>query len=278
MGLKKIKVIFSVVIIILLGLIGYIVNGILNKETKEVIVAKKFIENLSDEKIINNSDYYKEAIEEEALNKLNSKSSQIQYSVIVGNYGVDIDKNYNVLGFSNKNLGTKIKLAEISEEKATSLATKYIDEITNDEFIFKEIKTREEEGSPCYNVVFYKCKDGYPYYKQEINTSINKVTGKLESYSNYPLDNIKHIKDINIDEYKAKNIVQNYFINLNLKSEILDKPMIAFVSVNDNEMALSFVYNVKTIDDKNKEEKYIIYIRADLGEVINYNLESSTNS
>ncbi|GAA0762479.1 hypothetical protein [Clostridium sartagoforme] len=278
MRLKKIKVIFSVVIIILLGLIGYIVNGILNKETKEVIVAKKFIENLSDEKIINNSDYYKEAIEEEALNKLNSKSSQIQYSVIVGNYGVDIDKNYNVLGFSNKNLGTKIKLAEISEEKATSLATKYIDEITNDEFIFKEIKTREEEGSPCYNVVFYKCKDGYPYYKQEINTSINKVTGKLESYSNYPLDNIKHIKDINIDEYKAKNIVQNYFINLNLKSEILDKPMIAFVSVNDNEMALSFVYNVKTIDDKNKEEKYIIYIRADLGEVINYNLESSTNS
>jgi hypothetical protein len=278
MRLKKIKVIFSVVIIILLGLIGYIVNGILNKETKEVIVAKKFIENLSDEKIINNSDYYKEAIEEEALNKLNSKSSQIQYSVIVGNYGVDIDKNYNVLGFSNKNLGTKIKLAEISEEKATSLATKYIDETTNDEFIFKEIKTREEEGSPCYNVVFYKCKDGYPYYKQEINTSINKVTGKLESYSNYPLDNIKHIKDINIDEYKAKNIVQNYFINLNLKSEILDKPMIAFVSVNDNEMALSFVYNVKTIDDKNKEEKYIIYIRADLGEVINYNLESSTNS
>lgn len=278
MRLKKIRVIFSLVIIILLGLIGYIVNGILNKETKEVIVAKKFIENLSDEKIINNSDYYKEAIEEEALNKLNSKSSQIQYSVIVGNYGVDIDKNYNVLGFSNKNLGTKIKLAEISEEKATSLATKYIDEITNDEFIFKEIKTREEEGSPCYNVVFYKCKDGYPYYKQEINTSINKVTGKLESYSNYPLDNIKHIKDINIDEYKAKNIVQNYFINLNLKSEILDKPMIAFVSVNDNEMALSFVYNVKTIDDKNKEEKYIIYIRADLGEVINYNLESSTNS
>lgn len=278
MRLKKIRVIFSLVIIILLGLIGYIVNGILNKETKEVIVAKKFIEDLSDEKIINNSNYNKEAIEEEVLNKLNSKSSQIQYSVIVGNYGVDIDKNYNVLGFSNKNLGTKIKLAEISEEKATSLATKYIDEITNDEFIFKEIKTREEEGSPCYNVVFYKCKDGYPYYKQEINTSINKVTGKLEAYSNYPLDNIKHIKDINIDEYKAKNIVQNYFINLNLKSEILDKPMIAFVSVNDNEMTLSYVYNVKTIDDKNKEEKYIIYIRADLGEVINYNLESSTNS
>ncbi|KLE16074.1 hypothetical protein [Clostridium sp. C8] len=278
MRLKKIKVIFSVVIIILLGLIGYIVNGILNKETKEVIVAKKFIENLSDEKIINNSDYYKEAIEEEALNKLNSKSSQIQYSVIVGNYGVDIDKNYNVLGFSNKNLGANTKLAEISEEEAISLATKYIKKITDDEFMFKEIKSREKEDSPCYNVVFYKCKDGYPYYKQEINTSINKVTGKLESYSNYPLDNIKHIKDINIDEYKAKNIVQNYFINLNLKSEILDKPMIAFVSVNDNEMALSFVYNVKTIDDKNKEEKYIIYIRADLGEVINYNLESSTNS
>lgn len=275
MRFKKIKIIFSIVILILLGLIGYIVNGILNKETKEVIVAKKFIENLSDDKIINNYDYYKEVIKDEALNKLNSKSSQIQYSVIVGNYGVDIDKNYNVLGFSNKNLGANTKLAEISEEEAISLATKYIKKITDDEFMFKEIKSREKEDSPCYNVVFYKCKDGYPYYKQEINTSIDKVTGKLEAYSNYPLDNIKHIKDINIDEYKAKNIVQNYFINLNLKSEILDKPMIAFVAVNDNEMALSYVYNVKTIDDKNKEEKYNIYIRADVGEVINYNLESN---
>lgn len=275
MRFKKIKIIFSIVILILLGLIGYIVNGILNKETKEVIVAKKFIENLSDDKIINNYDYYKEVIKDEALNKLNSKSSQIQYSVIVGNYGVDIDKNYNVLGFSNKNLGANTKLAEISEEEAISLATKYIKKITDDEFMFKEIKSREKEDSPCYNVVFYKCKDGYPYYKQEINTSIDKVTGKLEAYSNYLLENIKYIKDINIDEYKAKNIVQNYFINLNLKSEILDKPMIAFVAVNDNEMALSYVYNVKTIDDKNKEEKYNIYIRADVGEVINYNLESN---
>lgn len=275
MRFKKIKIIFSIVIVILLGLIGYIVNGILNKETKEVIVAKKFIENLSDDKIINNYDYYKEVIKDEALNKLNSKSSQIQYSVIVGNYGVDIDKNYNVLGFSNKNLGANTKLAEISEEEAISLATKYIKKITDDEFMFKEIKSREKEDSPCYNVVFYKCKDGYPYYKQEINTSIDKVTGKLEAYSNYLLENIKYIKDINIDEYKAKNIVQNYFINLNLKSEILDKPMIAFVAVNDNEMALSYVYNVKTIDDKNKEEKYNIYIRADVGEVINYNLESN---
>ncbi len=275
MRFKKIKIIFSIVIVILLGLIGYIVNGILNKETKEVIVAKKFIENLSDDKIINNYDYYKEVIKDEALNKLNSKSSQIQYSVIVGNYGVDIDKNYNVLGFSNKNLGANTKLAEISEEEAISLATKYIKKITDDEFMFKEIKSREKEDSPCYNVVFYKCKDGYPYYKQEINTSIDKVTGRLEAYSNYLLENIKYIKDINIDEYKAKNIVQNYFINLNLKSEILDKPMIAFVAVNDNEMALSYVYNVKTIDDKNKEEKYNIYIRADVGEVINYNLESN---
>lgn len=275
MRFKKIKIIFSIVIVILLGLIGYIVNGILNKETKEVIIAKKFIENLSDDKIINNYDYYKEVIKDEALNKLNSKSSQIQYSVIVGNYGVDIDKNYNVLGFSNKNLGANTKLAEISEEEAISLATKYIKKITDDEFMFKEIKSREKEDSPCYNVVFYKCKDGYPYYKQEINTSIDKVTGKLEAYSNYLLENIKYIKDINIDEYKAKNIVQNYFINLNLKSEILDKPMIAFVAVNDNEMALSYVYNVKTIDDKNKEEKYNIYIRADVGEVINYNLESN---
>ena len=94
------------------------------------------------------------------------------------------------------------------KKKAINLATKYVNEITNDEFKFKEVRSREEENSPCYNIVFYKCKDGYPYYKQEISAVIDKSKGKLEGYSNYPLDHIKHIKEINIDEVKAGEIAK----------------------------------------------------------------------
>ena len=206
MRLKKGTIVFSIVIAVLLVLIVFMINNILNKGTKEVIVAKKFIENLSDNNIIEEYKNNSKIDEEATLNKLANKSSQIQYSVIVGNYGVDIDKDYNVLGFSNKNLGSEFTNAVIDEKKAINLATKYVNEITNDEFKFKEVRSREEENSPCYNIVFYKCKDGYPYYKQEISAVIDKNKGKLEGYSNYPLDHIKHIKEINIDEAKAGEI------------------------------------------------------------------------
>ncbi|MCR1949522.1 hypothetical protein NSA50_00445 [Clostridium sp. DSM 100503] len=274
MRLKKGTITFSMVIVVLLVLIVFIVNNILNKGTKEVSVAKKFIENLSDNNIIEKYKDDSKIVEEATLNKLANKSSQIQYSVIVGNYGVDIDKNYNVLGFSNKNLGSMPINEVIDEKKAINLATKYVNEITDDEFKFKEVRTRQEENSPCYNIIFYKCKDGYPYYKQEISAIIDKSEGKLEGYSNYPLDHIKHIKEINIDEVKAGEIAKGHFTNLNFKVSALDNPMIAFVSVKDDEMVLSYIYNVKVINNDKKEEIYNICIRADSGEVINFNLEA----
>ncbi|WP_195428515.1 hypothetical protein [Clostridium sp. D46t1_190503_E9] len=274
MRLKKGTITFSMVIVVLLVLIVFIVNNILNKGTKEVSVAKKFIENLSDNNIIEKYKDDSKIVEEATLNKLANKSSQIQYSVIVGNYGVDIDKNYNVLGFSNKNLGSMPINEVIDEKKAINLATKYVNEITDDEFKFKEVRTRQEENSPCYNIIFYKCKDGYPYYKQEISAIIDKSEGKLEGYSNYPLDHIKHIKEINIDEVKAGEIAKGHFTNLNFKVSALDNPMIAFVSVKDDEMVLSYIYNVKVINNDKKEEIYNICIRADSGEVINFNLET----
>ncbi|WP_195264141.1 hypothetical protein [Clostridium sp. 1001275B_160808_H3] len=274
MRLKKGTITFSMVIVVLLVLIVFIVNNILNKGTKEVSVAKKFIENLSDNNIIEKYKDDSKIVEEATLNKLANKSSQIQYSVIVGNYGVDIDKNYNVLGFSNKNLGSMPINEVIDEKKAINLATKYVNEITDDEFKFKEVRTRQEENSPCYNIIFYKCKDGYPYYKQEISAIIDKSEGKLEGYSNYPLDHINHIKEINIDEVKAGEIAKGHFTNLNFKVSALDNPMIAFVSVKDDEMVLSYIYNVKVINNDKKEEIYNICIRADSGEVINFNLEA----
>lgn len=274
MRLKKGTIIFSIVIVVLIVLIVFMVNSILNKGTKEIIVAKKFIEELSDNNIIEGYGDNKRVVEEETLNKLANKSSQIQYSVMVGSYGVDIDKNYNVLGFSNKNIGITTSYQIIDEKKAIDLATRYVNEITDDEFKFKEVRVREGEESPCHNIVFYKFRDGYPYYTQEISALIDKSTGKLEGYSNYPLEHINHIKEINIDEVKAGKIVKEHFANLNLKVDILDNPVIAFISVKDKEMALSYIYNVKIIYDNKKEEICSICVRADSGEVINFNLEA----
>jgi hypothetical protein len=278
MKVKKGSIVFSIVIAILLLSIALIVKNILNKESKEVVVAKKFIEKLCENNIIEEYNNSKSIVEEGHLNKLANKNSQIQYSVIVGKYGVDIDKNYNVLGFSNKNTSIEKNKDIIAENEAVSLATRYVSEITDDDFRFKEVRVREGEESPCHNVVFYKYRDGYPYYKQEINAMIDKRTGKLEGYSNYPLDHIKHIDKININEEDASNSIKKYFVNLNLKAETLGDPTLYYISIKDDKMALAYVYNVKVINSDNKEEKVTIFLEADSGEIINSNLEAVAKS
>lgn len=276
MKFKKASIVFSVVIIVLLLLIGLSISNILDRGTKEVKVAKKFIEELYDNNIIEISSTIKEdIIEDETLNKLSNKSSRMKYSVIIGNYGVDMDKDYNVLGFSNKNLGEeKYKAEEISKEKAIDLSKSYVSKITKEKFGFKELKEKENDNSLVYNIIFYKYRNNYPCYQQEINTLINKITGKLEGYTNYPLEAINYVDEINIDEDKAIESVTNNFESLNLNAKIEGKPTLAYINNSDKEMVLAYVFNIKIINKDNTEEFISSFVRADNGEIINYNLES----
>lgn len=276
MRFKKASIVFSVIIIVLLLLIGFSVSNILDRGTKEVKVAKEFIEELYDNDIIEKNNIIKDAVvEEEALNKLSNKNSIIKYSVIVGNYGVDIDKDYKVVGFSNKNLGEeKYKAEEISGDKAIALAKTYISKITNEKFAYKEIKSKDNDNSLVYNVIFYKYRNEYPCYQQEINSLINKITGKLEGYTNYSLEAMNYIDEINIDEEKARESVNNNFKSLNINAKIEGKPILAYINNSDKEMVLAYVFNIKIINKDNTEEFIKSFVRADNGEVINYNLEA----
>ena len=276
MRLKKTSIVFSVVIIVLLVLIVIVVNNILNRGTKEVKVAKQFIEELYDNGVIEDSYSIKKAvIKEETLNKLSNNNSIIKYSVIVGKYGVDIDKDFNVLGFSNKNIDENMARSnEISEEEAIYLAKSYLSQITNEEFSFKELKTSENVDNALYNIIFYKYKNGYPYYKQEIKTVINKFTGKLEGYTNYPIENVKYMEEININEKEATKILKESFESLKLEVTSIGVPLLSYINASDTEMVLAYTFNWNLKCKDGKEETYTSSVRADTKEVINYNLEA----
>lgn len=276
MRLKKTSIVFSVVIIVLLVLIVIVVNNILNRGTKEVKVAKQFIEELYDNGVIEDSYSIKKAvIKEETLNKLSNNNSIIKYSVIVGKYGVDIDKDFNVLGFSNKNIDENMARSnEISEEEAIYLAKSYLSQITNEKFSFKELKTSENVDNSLYNIIFYKYKNGYPYYKQEIKTVINKFTGKLEGYTNYPIENVKYIEEININEKEATKILKESFESLKLEVTSIGAPLLSYINASDTEMVLAYTFNWNLKCKDGKEETYTSSVRADTKEVINYNLEA----
>lgn len=278
MRIKKASIVFSVIIIVLLLLIAITVSNILNKGTKEIKVAKNFISDLYDSGAIEkNKEIKNEVIKEEALNKASNENSKIKYSVMVGSYAVNIDKNYNVIGFSNKNV-IETRLTPISEEKAKKLAESYLSKITKDDFKFKEIRIQEGVDTPVYNIIFSKYREGYPYYKQEINTIINKSTGKLEGYTNYPINDIKYIEDINITEEESISKLKDNFESLKLNTELIEKPMLGYVNISDKEMVLAYIFDIKINNEnsteENKKEACVSLVRADTGEIINYNLEA----
>ncbi|MDU5110144.1 MAG: hypothetical protein E6248_06825 [Clostridium sp.] len=272
---KKISIISSIIIILLIALIILLVSKILDKSSKEVKVAKDFIEELYNEDIINAESGFKTSIEEDALNKVNNKSSKIKYSVMVGSYAVDIDEDYKVLGFSNKNIPALVSenAPMITLEKAVSLSESYLSKLTKDEYLVKEVKIEGDSLSPIYNINFYKLKDGHPYYKQDINVVINNSTGKLEGYINYPIGEVKYINDINIDEKEARSILESNYKALGLDYKIQSNPMMYYITVSDNEMVLAYRFNYKVTNKDNKEEDSTSFIRADNGEVVNFNLE-----
>ncbi|VYU03448.1 hypothetical protein [Clostridium tertium] len=272
---KKISIISSIIIVILIISIVVLVNNILNKGSKEVKIAKHFIEELYDEDIINGENGFEISVEEDALRKISNKSSKIKNSVMVGSYAVDIDKEYKVLGFSNKNITEVVSEGAdiISEDKAISLAEIYLNKITKDDYLFKEVKVQEDSQMPIYNINFYKLKDGHPYYKQEINVAINNITGKLEGYTNYPVDKMKYINDVNITEEEAKDILQHNLKNLDLNSQIINDPILYYINISDNEMVLAYKFECKVKNKDNKEDDLVTFVRADNKEVVNLNIE-----
>lgn len=281
---KKLKAIFPIITIILIFFIGILVKNILNNKNKEIMVAKDFIQDLAEKNVIDYYDKGDKINEDYALNKVANQNSHIQFSVLVGSYGVDIDKDYNVLGFSNKNisdLSSNLRVAAysledvevIDEDKAVDYATKYIKEISTDEFIFKEIKNKDGEESPYYVVLFNKCKDGYPIYKQEITVLIDKSTWKLQGYSNYPLEDKEYIKDIKIDEEQAIKILINNFKDINLIKEDIDTVDLAYVETEENKLVLSYVFSIKNKTTEGNNENYSVIINGDNGQIVTSNLE-----
>lgn len=275
MRIKKASIILSLISILLLLLITIIVGNILNRGKKEVKIAKDFIEELYDNDIIEKSEKLEnEMIKEEVLNKESNRNSKIKYSVIVGKYAVDIDKDYNILGFSNKNISRiRFRSREITEDDAIYLAKSFLSKMTEEDFKFKEVRNQEGIDSSVYNIIFYKYRNGYPYYYQEINTIINKNTGKLEGYSNYPITDIKYIEEINVTEAEATSIVKDNFKKLELDVMITEEPMLSYVNISDKEIVLAYVFNIGINSESNKEN-CVSLVRADTGEIINYNLEA----
>lgn len=272
---KKLNLILGVVIGILLLLIGSSINNILFKSEKEVRVAKKFISKLCKNDIISENGSIENIIKEDAINKTSNNNTKVKYSIILDNYAVDLSNDYKIIGFSNKDIKKNNNKEEISEGEAIFLAKQYLEEITKDDFGFKKINLIDSEDSSVYNIIFYKYIGNYPCYNQEINTIINKFTGKLEGYTNYTIDdieNIKYINDVNINNDIARENLVKYFEDMNAIISTSRTESLEYISISNSEIGLAYIFNITHINNVYQSD-YQVFVRADTGEVINNNID-----
>ncbi|MGL5379281.1 hypothetical protein [Clostridium sp.] len=270
---KKGTLIFALITVILLIGIVVVVLSMGFNESKEIKASKEFLTLLQDDgaidsKInINNVEYGQMA-------KASNLNSKIKFTTITENYGLDLDEKYNVIGFSKKSQETNNLDNPISEEKARALAEDYVGLITQEEVKFKEVRKLEGENESAYTVIFYKCNNGHPYYEHEIITKINKYTGFLEGYSNYPLDDIEYITNINTTEEEAKIIAEEHLLKLKIAGEIKEKPLLAYVKINDKEMELAYIFIVDSSNANNEEDKYKIFVGSSDGKILSVGIKS----
>lgn len=279
MKVKKRIIAFGVLAIALIIAIGFTVVSNLDNKLKEVKVAKAFVTNLKDKEIID-TEVNLDEIEFKSISKLANKNSKTQYTVMAENIGIDLDSKYVVTGFSKKvELDSQnksvIESNIIDEESAIEIAEEYVNEITNEKFSFKEIRkvNDEENDSNTHVIVFYKYFKNYPYYDNEIVVSINKTSGKLESYINQSINDVKHNLKRYIEVDEAKNIALNYFAKLNQEVEIAEEPLLAIIAGVNDDFELSYVVDIKTKSIDGKEDKYKLFINSESGEVLNRSVD-----
>ncbi|PRR83884.1 hypothetical protein [Clostridium vincentii] len=271
---SKTIIIFGSFIFLLIGAIisVYVFVGAGSKQIK---AAEKFMNELQSNNIITmdegNNDY-------KSTKKSDSENKKEYYSITVGDYRINVDSDYNVLGFSNKN--SKATEIKIKPDEAENLGEEYLNEIYKSGFKFKEV-TKEEVGksSPYYTIVFSKFENGYAFYSYDLSLNINKETGILDGYSNSSIDKEPSTIAINLDFKTGQKIALEDFSKLYKGGVVAEDSYEAFYANKDNNsLELCYIITIKGTDENSKEIKLRYFISTDTGNINNTEKSNITNT
>lgn len=268
MKLKKYDYVLAAILIFLVVVVGCIALIINGNKTKDVRKAKSFLEKILNENMLD-KDIDIENINFQRIDKNSKQVEPKTTTLITQEYGVDLDKGYNVVGFSNK--GSLAGEVKITKEEAIELGKKYVSLLYEGSTSFKGFKEGEKSNElPYYTLIFSKVKYGYEYYFDEILISINKTTGKLDGYSISNLQGEARKPEINKTKEEAITVALNKFNEVNKNGVVREDVIIAYglKSENAKKSELSFVITIDGKDDENKEVRYIYFVSTETGMVL----------
>lgn len=267
MNFKKTRIVLSITIVCLLLCIIFIGYIYIGSGSKEIRAAKKFISLLYLEDIVSESEELK-SISYESTKKNDSANQREYYVINTRDFGIDIDSDYDVVGFKNK--VCTVGETRVSEEEAIKLAKEYLDKIYYGDVGYKETIKDETQVTPYYSLVFTKQKNGYPFYKDQIVINIDKEMGTLDGYSNMSTIGKPKRAKIKVEQSEAERTALNEFSTLSGEAKISEDTFKAFYMDKDGEETeLCYIVSLEGKGIDGKETRWKFFVSTESGSIIN---------
>lgn len=266
---KKIVVNSIIILSCIIAVVGVAAYKLLGESSKEINASKQFISKLYSMNAIDTSDELTD-LKYEKVKAINSQNELVNKTIITQNYGIDLDKDNNIVGFAKKDI--KRSLSKISDEEARKRAEKYLMEICGKKLVY--VNKKDDNDLPYYSFIYTKKENGYKLYFDEIKVNINRESGYLDGYSNTTMQKLCEDPKISIDEKRAQSIAYDYFRKYNVIGEVLEKTELVYVDnrlENDqsNKLELCYLVNIKAQNSDESDVMYKIFVNADNGKIFN---------
>jgi len=272
MKLKKASIIGGIILFCLLIIICTILYNFIGPGAKDIKASKDFMTKLysinaiSNEQKLDNIKYKRTRI-------LNNQNESVHRSIGTQSFGIDLDKDNNVIGFAKKEI--PINITKINQEDARILSEKYLKTICDGDVILKIVNYNEDlKYLPYYSFIYTKQKNGYPFYFDEIKLNIDKENGFLDGYSNSTM--LRECKEplINISSEEAKNIALKAFEKYNKKGTATNKVELVYADNKiDKESStiyeVCYLVNIEWKSDNNSNANWKIFVSCESGNVLN---------
>lgn len=272
MKLKKGTIKATIVLVFLLMVIGIIVYNFIGPGSKDIKASKDFIAKLYSIKAIN-VDQSLNSMKYERVKILTSKNELGHKTIVTQNFGIDLDKENNVIGFAEKEMPKNI--AKLNIEEAKELADYYLKNIYDGDVVLKTSKSNEDsESLPYYSFIYTKEEHGYPFYFDEIKLNIDKESGVLDGYSNSTMQLEYKEPVINISKEEAEKIALESFEKYNKDGTSEDGTSLVYADNNIDKDSgtiseVCYLVNIKGKDQNNKKIEWKIFVSAETGNILN---------
>lgn len=267
---KRIIINSSIILIFLVIVVGVAFYKLFGESSKEINASKQFMSKLYSMNAVDTTEKLTN-LKYERLKVINSQNELVNKTIVTQSYGIDLDKENNVVGFAKKDM--KMSSSKLSESEAKTIAERYLMEICGNDLIYKD--TKNEDDLPYYSFVYKKKENGYRLYFDEIKINIDRDSGYIDGYSNTTMLKKCMEPKINISQEEAETIANNYFIENNIPYELLETTELVYAGNTkteknkNNQLEVCYVVSVKAKNSDGSQVLIKIFVNADSGEIYN---------